>query len=434
MPVWHAKTKALVESGELAVVGIVHEQHPDRAALYAQWQQFDFPLLWDPFGVTGLEVVPVVSAIDASGVVRLGRLDPRKFDSQFIPEFMEASFPATTPARPAGFVVSELVKAGSAREQAMARVLLEGVQEKPFGPENQAGLGALMDAPSTPYEQFCAGVAHRLRYDSAAAQPDDFQSALTLWSEALHARPGQYIWRRRIQQWGPRLDKPYPFYDWVGKATLEVWARDDSPVQLRAMLSGSEVAGKTKRLPGSRSGKAADGASPEPVEPDPRGELPRDVGEIVGLELAVAQHTASAGGSMRSPVGSSRVHVTLRPKAGAKWPLDADPPMVWLGLPDGWNAASSSYRFPMPVEGQETAPLLADFEISTQPIPLGPPDESAAMPASVLPAYAVYSVCLEDGTCVFRRQDFQIKVTFPAMPDMGPPPEADGDGDGNGKD
>ena len=115
MPVWHAKTKALVESGELAVVGIVHEQHPDRAALYAQWQQFDFPLLWDPFGVTGLEVVPVVSAIDASGVVRLGRLDPRKFDSQFIPEFMEASFPATTPARPDGFVVSELVQAGSAR-------------------------------------------------------------------------------------------------------------------------------------------------------------------------------------------------------------------------------------------------------------------------------------------------------------------------------
>ena len=112
MPVWHAKTKALVASGELAVVGIVHEQHPARGALFAQWKEFDSPLLWDPFGVTGLKVVPVVTAIDAHGVVRLPKPDPRKFDKQFMPLFMEKATSAEDEGAvdaPPGFVVSELV-------------------------------------------------------------------------------------------------------------------------------------------------------------------------------------------------------------------------------------------------------------------------------------------------------------------------------------
>lgn len=422
MPVWHAKTKALVASGELAIVGIVQEQHPDRAALYAQWQEFDFPLLWDPFGVTGLKVVPVVSAVDASGVVRIGRPDPRKFDEQFVAEFMGHKFPPSDAPAPDGFVLSALAGSEAGQGRAMARVLLEGAGAHPFASEALDELQTLSAYSSRPFDQFCAGVAYRLRHDSPHGQPGDFQRALALWSAALHAEPNQYIWRRRIQQWGPRLDKPYPFYDWVGTATTEVAARGESPVQVRAQLSGSEVADKTRKLPGSRAGSAPDGAAGETQEPDPRGELTRDSERIVGLELAVAQHTASAGGSVRSPMGSSRVHVTLRPSKGTKWPLDADAPIVWLNLPDGWDTAAPGFRFPMPKPDQTAAPLTADFEISTLPIPLGPPDESAEPPASTISAYAVYSVCLSDGTCVFRRQDFQIEVSFPAPPDMGPPP------------
>ncbi|QDV08899.1 hypothetical protein Poly30_44540 [Planctomycetes bacterium Poly30] len=427
VPVWHAKTKALVESGDLFIVGIVQEQHPDRAALYAQWQELDFPLLWDPFGVTGLNVVPVVSAIDANGVVRIGRPDPRKFDEQFVAEFMGAEFPSTETPAAGGFVVSALAGGESGQGRAMARVLLEGVGPHPFRHEALDALGALTSYSATPFDRFSAGVALRLRHDSAQAEPGDFQRALALWSSALHAEPNQYIWRRRIQQWGPRLDKPYPFYDWIGTAAAEVTARGETPVQVRAQLSGSEVADKTRKLPGSRVGTAPDGAEAVAQEPDPRGEVTRDLESIVGLELAVAQHTASAGGSVRSPLGSSRVHVTLRPAEGAKWPLDAEPPVVWLDLPEGWDAAAPGFRFPMPKEGQTSGPLTADFEISTLPIPLGPPDESAALPESVLPAYVVYSVCQSDGTCIFRRQEFRIEVTFPAMPDMGPPPESGDD-------
>lgn len=433
MPVWHAKTKALVESGELAIVGIVQEQHPDRAALYAQWQEFDFPLLWDPFSVTGLKVVPVATAIDPSGIVRIGRPDPRKFEEQFIAEFMDVDFEASTVAAPEGFVLSKekITQPGGTLGQgsAMAMVLLEGIDPDPFTKEGLGALRLLTTYTARPFDRFCAGVAYRMRHDSSRGEPQDFQQALSLWSSALHAEPNQYIWRRRIQQWGPRLDKPYPFYDWIGTATAEVAARGETPVTVRAQLSGSEVADKTKKLPGSRSGATADGAVTAMEEPDPRGEILRDVEGAVGLELAVAQHTASAGGSVRSPMGSARVHVTLRPMEGAKWALDTDSPIVWLHLPDGWDSAASGFRFPAPKPGQETAPLTADFEISTLPIPLGPPDESAVPPASVLPAYTVYFICLDDGTCVFRRQDFQIVVDFPVMPDMGPPTESGDDKD-----
>ena len=423
MPVWHEKTKALVASGELALVGIVHEQHPGRAALFAQWQQFDFPILWDPFGVTGLKVVPVITAVDAAGVVRLPRPDPRKFNEQFVPEFAEKDFSSVaekTAEAPPGFVVSDLMGQTEGLAGPMARVLQAG---KDF---TEADVEALTKASGSPFKDFCAGVAHRMRYDDLGAQPNDFQSALSRWSAALHAEPNQYIWRRRIQQWGPRLDKPYPFYDWIDKATQETSARGEDPVTLWVPLSGSEIADRTKKNPGARGGAVVAGSVPRSIpEPDPTGKVARDEGKLVSLEIAVAQNTSSAGGSVRSPIGSSRVHLTLNPQAGAKWSLDADPPLVWVELPKQWDAAAQAFEFPaLPRHTSER--LAADFELSTELSKLGPPDENAKMPADTLKAYAVYSICLEDGTCVFRRQDFTIKVKFPAPPDFGPPP---GDGE-----
>ena len=46
----------------------------------------------------------------------------------------------------------------------------------------------------------------------------------------------------RIQQYGPRLDKPYPFYDWVPTAIEEITARGETPVDLSVELVASEFA------------------------------------------------------------------------------------------------------------------------------------------------------------------------------------------------
>ena len=72
------------ESGDLVVIGITQEQHPDRCQLYAQWQQLEWPILWDPFNLTESYAVPLAMSIDENGVIRGMRLDPRRFDEQVV--------------------------------------------------------------------------------------------------------------------------------------------------------------------------------------------------------------------------------------------------------------------------------------------------------------------------------------------------------------
>jgi len=73
-----------------------------------------------------------------------------------------------------------------------------------------------------------------MRFDSISPQTQDFEKALKHWQIALDMNPSQYIWRRRIQQYGPRLDKPYSFYDWITQARKDILKRGETPVELNA--------------------------------------------------------------------------------------------------------------------------------------------------------------------------------------------------------
>ncbi|MEM6674313.1 MAG: hypothetical protein AAF726_15820 [Planctomycetota bacterium] len=428
MPVWYEKLKPFVEEGALDIVGIVQEQHPDRAVLYAQWRGFDFPILWDPFGATGLEVVPVLTGIDEHGVVRVARPGLDRFVDEFVAAFLQESFEAPEGEEPVpGFeltraMASEREEPVGSADRAIARLLL-GRSGAPTIGADVAALEALADV-GRPVDRFRAGVARRLRYDGPAASAEDFQRAVDHWRSALLARPDQYIWRRRIQQWGPRLDKPYAFYDWVESARAEVEARGEVPVEVLVPLSGSEVAGASQAIP---IGEEDD------REPDPTGGVARDAGAHAQLETAVARHTAAAGPRIRVPSGSARVHVTLRPRGPSKWAVDADPAQLWLELPDGWTAERRLIEFPAPREGREQRPLRVDFGVSSPLVDLGPPDPDAPPPPSeaTLGGYVVYSICLEDGTCVFRRQDVEIVV--PLMDRAGDGDQGDPAGDRKGK-
>ena len=64
--------------------------------------------------------------------------------------------------------------------------------------------------------------------------------AVDFWSMALQEDPNQYIYRRRIQQYGARLGKPYPFYDWVESAQAEIRERGETPVDLTVPLTGAD--------------------------------------------------------------------------------------------------------------------------------------------------------------------------------------------------
>jgi hypothetical protein len=421
VPVWHAATREMRARGEFLMVGITQEQHPERCRLFAQWQGFDFPILWDPFNLLGVSAVPIVTPVDEHGVVRAGRWNPRDAGSlaAFRSEFVDARFdaPGALPEQRLPVDPSLLDNAGrpqsgaeQAAEAALATLLFQHWNEGP-------GMGAAIDgavaelgrvsgrAGAPPDALFRYGVARRLRYDSPYARADDFQASIDAWVSALAANPNQYIWRRRIQQWGPRLDKPYPFYDWVEQALAEVAARGETPPVLVARLTASERAAQTNELPR--------GANDAP-EPDPEGEIERDTQALVRVECAAALHTGFASRRLRVAPGTARVHVSLRPsrEADTHWGDDAGPALVWIDPPQGW--AHEGRLFTLAAGEGETPGALRGIDFELVP-PQGPPVAGAE-----LTGYALYFVCSgADGQCVYRRQDFAVALPLPPAADDG---------------
>lgn len=398
MPVWHELSERWRETHDLVVLGIAQEQHPERCALYARWQGFDWPILWDPFNLTEARAVPNVYAIDEVGIVRAIRPNPATFEA----EFLERDFGAE-PGRPVdgeSSPVAELVECAAhgpdspegAMWQALSRLLFADDEARPWD-EAVAALRLFAEQHADdPRALFRLGVALRMRYDSAQRQSRDFQEALHAWSGALSARPNEYIWRRRIQQYGPALDKPYPFYPWVDEALAALTARGETLPVLSAALTQSERAAPRRSFVGAT----------DAVEPDPGGAIDRDDGSWLEVDTAVAFHTSTT-----DPV--ARVHVAFRPLTGSgvHWNNEAEPLVVWFGgstLPDGWAIGEQLVR----VVG-ETADVVSS-EVRRAEVELSLPPGATG----TLPGYALFYACEDvDGVCTYLRRDFTITVGAP---------------------
>jgi len=192
-------------------VGIIQEQHPDRCRLFMQWKQMDWPILVDALNLYGVSAVPITYAIDEAGVVRAVNPKPAELEA-----FLAS--PAREPGPPPRVSRPDLAKlkpaecAASAVEWgAYADALFLWGGDGRLGEAIDAYERALRLAPGDGPTEFRLGVAFRRRHDSAARETGDFQAAARHWAAALESDPNQYVWRRRIQQFGPRLDKPYPF-------------------------------------------------------------------------------------------------------------------------------------------------------------------------------------------------------------------------------
>jgi len=241
---------------------------------------------------------------------------------------------------------------------------------------------------------FRLGVAYRKRYDSPFHQPEDFQKAVDQWSAALELDPNQYIWRRRIQQYGPRLDKPYPFYDWVTTARKEIAARGETPVPLSVEPGGAEIAHPEKVFPA---------AATSVKEPDPQGRILRDDGQLVKIETAVVPDTKVAE-------ASDRVHVVFRPNPAFKahWNNEAGSMVFWVNLPYGWNVDQRQLTIPNPPQPVSKETRQIEFEVKG-------PKQDCTGPVT-LPAYALYYVCEDvNGVCMYRRQDVPITIAPPEL-------------------
>lgn len=380
---WHQAIKEL-GAENLAVIGVVQEQHSERTRLYKQWKQYDFPIVQDPVTQNGIAVVPVFIGIDEHGIVQSTRMRPSNL-KKFVEtksEAPETEAPRLDLRREHGVMAKQ--------NPSVENWVKWGDHELLFAPNGKGSYNNAIAAYQLALNEdaengailFRLGVAYRKKYDERSHADEDFDAASRYWSLALSENPNQYIWRRRIQQYGPRQAKPYPFYDWIEQARTEISERGETPVELKVPLTQSELAGKSK---------------PEFVRdaerPDPDNEIHRDDGEMIRIESTTVPGFVLPG-------KPATVHLRLVPVA-AKWNNETTPLKVWIESENAdLTAQLLDYENPDTADSSENRQLEFDLVVKK--------DSSEC----TVTGFALYNVCLEDGTCVYRRQDFEIPIPF----------------------
>ncbi|MCP4249813.1 MAG: tetratricopeptide repeat protein [bacterium] len=390
MPGWYEATEDLRRQGKLKMMGLIQEQHPERCRLFMQWKQIDCPVMADPLNLLGVKVVPIALGIDEHGIVRAHLRRPGDLKAFLELEPEGAPPPAVMLSRPKPESMrppADSSDAAAWRRFADATALWSG-PERLDEAIDAYRRSATFDS-SNAATMFRLGVAHRMRFDSDQRRPGDFAKAVGAWQAALEADPNNYIWRRRIQQYGPRLDKPYAFYDWIHEARREIEARGESPVPLRAEPRGAEFAAPIRAF----------ASQPSPAEqPDPAGKITRDPGQLIEAGCTVVPPVVAPGRSVR-------VHLSFRPnaKTQAHWNNETGDLGVWLNLPEGWTADRSAITFPNPAKPLTEEPRHVEFELRCA---------ADAEPAEQsISAYALYYVCQgATGKCLYRRQDLNVEV------------------------
>ena len=393
MPGWHQATRKWVKDGKLVILGVTQEQHPDRCRLFAQWQKFDWPILHDPINVLEPHGVPITIAIDEHGVVRSTRPRIETFEE----EFLNRTFPRPEiPIKPTGTPRPDLRRAlrsaralnsATAWRHAGDMLTLWGGPKR-INEAIQAYQKAVELSPKDGNALFRLGVCYRMRHETKGRQPDDFQQAVAYWGRALAINPNQYIWRRRIQQYGPRLDKPYSFYDWVTTAQREVAARGEKPIPLTVQPYGAEIAYPAREF---------SPASGQTKSPDPQGRINRDKAGLIRAEVTVVPAEVRPG-------QTARVHVTFLPNAKRKayWNNEAEALRLWIEPPAGWTLSQRLLTGKQGRQAETNEIRRLDFELQVPKTATG---------SATLRAYALYYVCEGvDGTCLFLRQDIPIEI------------------------
>lgn len=391
MPGWHEKLK---DRDDVVQLGLIQEQHPDRCKLFMQWKQMDWPVMVDSLNLLGVKVVPITLFIDEHGVIR--KVKPKHDDLE---DFVSTAYPAPKRA------VSKVHKPSS-------QSVLEGLKDvQPIGPEDPmkrrtAGDSTFLwlDDPHvaiTWYStvvrderddgdaHFRLGVAYRARHDSKDRRDDDFANAVKHWERSLEIDPNHYIRRRRIQQYGPRLDKPYSFYDWINKARDEIKARGETPVELTAEPGGAEFAYPDKEFKGD------EGAA----NPDPDGKINRDEKGLIAVKAVPVPGKLNPG-------EASRIHVSFEVNAELKahWNNETGDNTVWIDAPEGWKLDKQLLTLALGEGATSTEDRKIEFEVRAP--------EDAEPGEYTLNAYALYYVCEGvDGTCLYLRRDFEVTLT-----------------------
>ncbi len=372
------------------MVGIIQEQHADRTRLFMQWKKMDWPILVDSLNLLEVSKVPITLLIDESGIVR--KIQPQFSDLE---AFLDRTFEAPDQPPPQKSSRPDLNQLKTATQSNTAESWLSYADSIAIWGESdqidgaiEAYRQALRIEADKGVTHFRLGVAYRKRYDSPQRQENDFQKAVEHWTKALQIDPNQYIWRRRIQQYGPRLDKPYSFYDWIRQARKDIHSRGEVPERLSVEPGGAEFAYPTESFESTQVSKQ---------QPDPQGRILRDRRGLIQAETTTVPSEITAG-------ESARVHVVFRPNLSLKahWNNEVDDLELWINPPANWRVDSLTKSIPNPIQEVSQEQRKVDFEVYS-------PENTQGL--VTVPIYALYYVCEDiDGTCLYRRQDMAVPV------------------------
>lgn len=390
LPVWRRTVAPWVRDNRLVVIGVVQEQHPDRAALYRQWRKFDWPIAVDALNTLGISVVPLLLTIDESGVIRHRGLQPK----QLAEEFLGNNFAKTPP--PAGFRVASrtVSKPSDTCSDAKAWMAFGDTQfhDNNLSEAIAAYEHALCAAPDNGPALFRLGVAHQRRSETADRLPGDAQTAVDVWLKALETNPNQYIWRRRIQQYGPRLDKPYDFYTWVADARKFITASGGTPVPLGVEPVGSEIL----------SPRETHAIEVDPtIKADPEGRIARDLSGYVQVATRVTPRRVRLGHHVRG-----QVTLRLSDPRKAVWNNESAPLTLFVQPPESIQLTEGLLFVTPPGKTESTEDRVIDFEMTV----------SASQNGEIIvPGYALFNVCTKaNGKCYYLRKDFDLRFKIDA--------------------
>lgn len=340
----------------------------------------------DPFNLLNMRFVPCTLGIDEYGIIQV--IQPRLDRADdFIDLFINATFDEPTSIQQQKYITQAekptTDDATALSDYAISLTLWENESQldEAIAVSQQA-----LELEENDRTHFNLGVIYRMRYDSAYRQESDFVNAVKHWTEALHHDPNNYIWRRRIQQYGPRLDKPYSFYDWVYEAREQIQARGAEPIALTIEPRGAEFAYPTDDF---------DPAT-EAINPDPDGRIYQDEHNLIDVDVIVVPPKVVAGESVR-------VHITMNPSEEAHWNNEVDDTVLWVNVPDNWSANPQHQTVRNGEGATSNETRRFEFELRSP--------ENLDVGLSEVHCYSLYYICEDvNGICLYRRRDIRIPL------------------------
>jgi hypothetical protein len=360
--------------------------------LYLQWKQFHFPVLVDALNALPYRVMPVPMGIDQNGIVRKPHMELSDLES-----FLDTSYPDRN--IPDTYNIADPWDVASLREKArrsgdpedwrkLGDVLFYRNDPQHLKESVNAYRRAIELGPEDGSLHFRLGVVLRRMYERGISREGTAQKAVKHWERALQINPKQYIWRRWLQQYGPRSDQPYNFYSWIDKARTQIRQRGEEPISLEVEPPRANVASQKDNV-----GIEEADAIPDP---DPEGDIMRDRAPLVEVSPLATPVRVRPGSEVRV-----RVTCALRSKRTPYWNNEATPLTLSVDLPDGVTLVEGRFRYPNERQPETRGDRLLEFTISIS--------DTIGEGKVKIPGYVLYNVCeKKTGICRYLRQDLSV--------------------------